>query len=193
MPDRTEFMLLGKKMSVCIAGMHGVINAVSAALVGTFFGCTPEEIKKGIESYRGEDGRGNLYTRNGVTVIDESYNANPLSVRAALESLARVESRGRKAFVFVDMLELGDMAEKLHAEIADNIAGAGVDALFTYGRLSAITAVRCKEIGLRGIFVYSEIEELKQKLNEWVEDGDLVLIKGSRAMRLERVLAMFLR
>lgn len=192
MLDRTEFTLQGVGMSVGIAGMHGVINAVGAALVGLHFGCALEEIKRGIEDYEGEGGRGNLHTSNGVTVIDESYNANPLSVRVALESLARVEVRGRKAFVFADMLELGDKAEQFHLDIADYVAGTGIDALFTYGRLSGITASRCEEIGLEGIFQFSEIEELIQKLKGWVRDGDLVLIKGSRAMRLERVLDMFL-
>jgi UDP-N-acetylmuramoyl-tripeptide--D-alanyl-D-alanine ligase len=191
--DRSEFELLGVGISVCVTGMHGVINAIAAASVGLHFGCTLNEIKQGIESYRGERGRGRLHDLRGVSVIDESYNANPMSVSAALDHIARMRVSGRKVFVFADMLELGDSAERYHSEIARDIVEARVDALFTFGTLSGITASRCEEIGLEKVFQFEEIGELSQKLNGWVREGDLVLIKGSRAMRLERVLESLAR
>lgn len=191
--DRSEFKLLGVEISVCVAGMHGVINAIAAASVGLHFGCTLNEIKQGIESYRGERGRGRLHDLRGVSVIDESYNANPMSVSAALDHIASMRVPGRKVFVFADMLELGDSAERYHSEIAKGIVSARVDALFTFGTLSGITASRCEEIGLAKVFQFEKIGELSQKLSGWVREGDLVLIKGSRAMRLERVLESLAR
>jgi UDP-N-acetylmuramoyl-tripeptide--D-alanyl-D-alanine ligase len=190
--DRSEFGLSGVTMTVALAGMHGVINAVGAALVGLHFGCSLSEVKQGIESYQGESGRGKVYTVRGVTFLDESYNANPMSVRAALDHVAHIEVPGRKVFVFADMLELGAQEKLYHGEIAKDVLGSRFDALFTYGGLSAITASRCSELGLAAVFQYQKIEELSEKLSGWVRTGDLVLIKGSRAMRLERVLKMLL-
>jgi len=191
--DHSEFMLHGVPVSVPIAGKHGIVNAAAAAVAGLHFGCTPQEIKKGIEEYEGEGGRGNLHASGGVTFIDESYNANPMSVGAALDLIAGVETGGRKAFVFADMLELGDKAEHYHRLVSDRVIDCGIDALFTFGPLSEITASRCKAIGFEDVFQFEEIGALSVSLKEWVQEKDLVLIKGSRAMRLERVLEYVLR
>ncbi|MBN2324056.1 MAG: UDP-N-acetylmuramoyl-tripeptide--D-alanyl-D-alanine ligase [Spirochaetes bacterium] len=186
--DHSEFMLQGVAVSVAVAGRHGILNAAAAAAVGLQFGCTLREIKKGIEDYEGEGGRGNIRTGGGTVFVDESYNANPMSVGAALDLISEVETEGRKAFVFADMLELGDRAEHYHALIARRVTDSGIDALFTFGTLSEITASECRAMGLKDVFHYEEIGALSRSLKEWVREKDLVLIKGSRAMRLERVL-----
>lgn len=191
--DHSEFVLRGLPVSVPIAGNHGIVNAAAAAAAGLHFGCTPLEIKKGIEGYEGEGGRGNLHTSGRVTFIDESYNANPMSVGAALDLISGVETGGRKAFVFADMLELGDKAEYYHCMVADRVVDCGIDALFTFGPLSEITASRCKALGFKDVFQFEEIGTLSRNLREWVREKDLVLVKGSRAMRLERVLEYMLR
>jgi UDP-N-acetylmuramoyl-tripeptide--D-alanyl-D-alanine ligase len=191
--DHSEFVLQGLPVSVAIAGRHGIANAAAAAAAGFHFGCTPQEIKKGIEDYEGEGGRGNIHTSGGVTFIDESYNANPMSVEAALDLVAEVETGGRKAFVFADMLELGNKAEHYHKLIADRIIDCGIDVLFAFGPLSEITASQCKDRGFKDVFQFEEIGTLSENLKEWVREKDLVLVKGSRAMRLERVLEYVLR
>jgi len=191
--DHSEFVLRGLPVSVPVAGNHGIVNAVAAAAAGLHFGCTPLEIKKGIEDYEGEGGRGKLHASGRVTFIDESYNANPMSVGAALDFISGVETDGRKAFVFSDMLELGDKAEYYHCMVADRVIDCGIDALFTFGPLSEITASRCKTLGFKDVFQFEEIGTLSRGLREWVREKDLVLVKGSRAMRLERVLEYMLR
>jgi UDP-N-acetylmuramoyl-tripeptide--D-alanyl-D-alanine ligase len=155
------------------------------------FGLSSGEIKRGIESFKSESGRGRLHRMGGVTIIDESYNANPLSVKMALSHLSEIEVEGRKIFVFADMLELGEKSEYYHREIADSISGSGVKILFTYGEFAAITARVCEEKGLDLVISSTDIDDLKHRLKQHLKKDDLVLVKGSRAMKLERILEIF--
>ncbi len=186
--DYSEFVLKGKHISAKVLGLHGIRNATAAALVGLHFGLTMEEIKEGIELYRGEGGRGVVHKHGGKTIIDESYNANPISVGAALDHVAKLTIQGRKIFVFADMLELGDQATYYHRSIASTILESGFDLIFTYGELAFITGQTCREGGHRGVLQFTDINELRDKLGQEVRKGDLILVKGSRRMKLERAI-----
>jgi UDP-N-acetylmuramoyl-tripeptide--D-alanyl-D-alanine ligase len=186
--DSSEFVLRGKRISAKVLGMHGIRNATAAALVGLHFGLTMEEIREGIERYGGELGRGVIHQHGGKTIIDESYNANPVSVRASLEHVANLTIQGRKIFVFADMLELGDQADYYHRSIVPVILGSGFDLIYTYGELAFITGQTCRETGHRGVRHFINIDELRDKLEQEVQRGDLILVKGSRRMKLERAI-----
>jgi UDP-N-acetylmuramoyl-tripeptide--D-alanyl-D-alanine ligase len=147
-----------------------------------------EEIKGGIERYRGEWGRGIIHKHGGKIIIDESYNANPISVRASLEHVENLTTSGRKIFVFADMLELGDQAEYYHRSIAPMILRCSFDLIYTYGELAFITGQTCREAGHRGVLQFTDIDELKDRLGQEVQKGDLILVKGSRRMKLERAI-----
>jgi UDP-N-acetylmuramoyl-tripeptide--D-alanyl-D-alanine ligase len=109
----------------------------------------------------------------------------------ALSHLSEVKVQGRKVFVFADMLELGEKSEYYHKAIAESILKSGVKALFTYGDFAAVTAKTCEEKGLEFITWSKDIDDLKDRMRRYLYKDDLVLVKGSRAMKLERVFEIF--
>jgi UDP-N-acetylmuramoyl-tripeptide--D-alanyl-D-alanine ligase len=118
-----------------------------------------------------------------VTVVEDCYNANPLSMRAALDDLARQRPAGRRLAVLGDMLELGPGERDLHREIGAHAAASGVDVLVTVGPLAAEMA----EPFSGETHVAPDAEAAGELVRELVEPGDLVLVKASRGMRLEAV------
>jgi len=183
----SRFVLQGKTINTSLPGKQGVINSVASALVGIHFGMEMDEIKKGIFSYNPEKGRGRVYRAKGLIIVDESYNANPLSVNAVLCNLEKTEVSGRKVMVFADMLELGDKALQFHREVADKIIRSGVKILYTYGELARVTAEECSIKGDIKIYCLPDLGEIVEHLKKELRDGDIVLVKGSRAMNLDRV------
>lgn len=163
-------------------GRHNVRNACAAAAIATSLGVAPEQIQSALESVKPVAGR--LQSKqglNGSTLYDDSYNANPLSVAAAAEFLAALE--GRSWLVLGDMGELGDAAARLHREVGADAKGAGVDRLFATGELSRNTA---EAFGDRASWFESP-DMLIDALRATVTSDVNLLIKGSRFMRMERV------
>ena len=187
----TEFILQGIPVRANVLGTHGVINAIAAAAVGIHFGLTVDQVKRGIETFEGESGRGRIHIRGGVTIVDESYNANPLSVSASLAYLGGMEAAGRKIFIFADMLELGKHSGRYHREVAESVLAQGIDIVYTFGELAGITAARCSALGHKQVYHFDDVKTLGARLAEEVLEGDVVLVKGSRAMRLERAIESF--
>jgi UDP-N-acetylmuramoyl-tripeptide--D-alanyl-D-alanine ligase len=166
-------------------GRHNVINAVAAATVGDHFGLGPDEIAAGLSALQPAKGwkRMELLEGGGIVVLNDTYNANPDSVRFALDTLASIECSGRKIAVIGDMLELGDTSEVEHEAIGRYIQQVPIDALATYGPMSRIV---CHEAGstlCSGHF--DTMEALSEFLAGAVQSGDALLFKGSRGMRLE--------
>lgn len=174
-----------ERVSLQLTGRHNALNALAAAAVGLHFGLSPAQVREGLEGMLPEAGwkRLELSEAGGVTVINDTYNANPDSMRLALDTLVDMPSRGRRIAVVGDMLELGDSAEEEHRRIGRSLAGRPVDMLFTFGELAALA---CRESGglCRGSF--SDRDELLLALQAEVRRGDTVLFKGSRGMRLEQ-------
>lgn len=183
--DGTVFTLAGTPVKLAIPGLHGVLNATAAALVGFHLGLTSGEVKRGVENYLPASGRGRVLRSGGVTVIDESYNASPLSVSASLRTLEQATAR-RKLFVFGDMLELGGQGKRYHLQAGEEARMRGVHLLFTVGPLAALAAVEFRGRGGDARH-FQTVEELIRDLRGVLGQGDLVLVKGSRAVRLERV------
>jgi UDP-N-acetylmuramoyl-tripeptide--D-alanyl-D-alanine ligase len=126
----------------------------------------------------------------GTRVVNDAYNANPVSMRAALDSLSLVESSGRRAAVLGDMLELGEETARAHRQLGREASDSGIDMLIAVGRFAGELAGGAAAAGMKGerVRAVEEAGEAADLLREWIRPGDLVLIKGSRGVRLERVL-----
>jgi UDP-N-acetylmuramoyl-tripeptide--D-alanyl-D-alanine ligase len=120
---------------------------------------------------------------NGVQIIDDTYNANPFSLEAAVKTLATFA--GKRILVLGDMRELGNEAKQLHQAAGKNIRQAGIDFLFTYGDLSANTSQAFGE----GAYHFNEQEKLVTALKPFLHNTTTILVKGSRSMKMEKVVA----
>jgi len=173
-----------------IAGRHNIYNALSAIAVARIFGLSCENIARRLSMYKCADGRMTLKMFNGAKFIDDTYNSNPLSLRRALETLADFRVKGRKIFVMGDMLELGKNRGRLHA-LAGETASLFCDIFVSVGELSRLAASRAKSRGFRvkNVFCCSTPEEARSILFDKIDvsKDDLVLVKGSRAMKMEKI------
>ena len=163
-------------------GAHNARNALAAAAAALALRISLPAIAAGLEKFTGVAGRlQRKAALHGAVLIDDSYNANPASVHAALKVLA--EASGRKILVLGDMGELGPSAERLHSEIGTEARQLGVDKLLALGELTSRTV---REFG-KGARHFERIEDLLGALDKELARGDTVLVKGSRFMRMERV------
>jgi len=163
-------------------GLHNISNACAAAAVAVALGISGAQIKTALESIAPVAGR--LQAINGMhgaTLYDDSYNANPVSVQAAGEFLAALA--GRNWMVLGDMGELGSDAEALHRHAGENLRASGIDRLFATGELSRATVAAFGD----GAKWFAGIDELTAGLAGELAADVNVLIKGSRAARMERV------
>ncbi len=167
-----------------IPGIHNIYNACAAACVGDLLGLTHAEIVSGIKEARTLAGRANRIEAGGFFVLDDCYNANPESMRASLAVLAATE--GRRIAVLGDMLELGEDARALHAEVGAYAADCGVDLLFCTGELSEALADAAAAGGLAARHLDTKKELIEQLLSE-VRPGDTVLVKASHGMGFDEV------
>ena len=161
-------------------GMHYVSDALLAAAVGIRYGLSGGEIKKGIASFKNISRRGDLIRKNGFLIIDDSYNANPESVRSAIDSMLLLP--GRHICILGDMLELGENEEQLHYETGRYAAEKGIDMMFTCGPLAANISD-----GFGGGKHFDDKECLIMEVRDVLGKDDIVLIKASRGMRFERI------
>ena len=167
-------------------GQHNVRNALAAAAAASALDVPVDAIAAGLERYAGIKGRLQVKPGvNGATLIDDTYNANPESTRAAIAVLAQVG--GRRLLVLGDLSELGPQAPRLHAELGAYAREAGIDALVTLGEHSAQAA---KAFG-PGARHHECIEDLLAELECALAPEVTVLVKGSRFMRMERVVQAF--
>jgi UDP-N-acetylmuramoyl-tripeptide--D-alanyl-D-alanine ligase len=167
-----------------LPGEHNARNALAAAAACIAAGVPLAPIVRGLSGYDGMKGRLQQQRgRNGATVIDDSYNANPDSMRAAIDVLATLP--GRRIFVMGDMGETGDAASQLHDEIGGHAKSQGIDQLFALGEKS-VAAVHNFGGGARH---FTSVEVLVAALQPLLDQDTTVLVKGSRFMRMERVVA----
>jgi UDP-N-acetylmuramoyl-tripeptide--D-alanyl-D-alanine ligase len=167
-----------------LLGQHNVRNALAATAVAVALNIDLEAVKAGLEAVQPAPGRLNQHLlANGARVIDDSYNANPFSTTAAINTLALFS--GKKILVLGDMRELGSEAEKLHADIGTKAQTAGIDQLFTLGDLSAAAA---RTFGDKAQH-FTDRKILLDALKPYVENNTTILIKGSRSMHMENIVA----
>ena len=187
---RYSFDLAGTRIQLAIPGRHNIYNALAAAAVGLQFDVPAADIKRGIEFVDFVEHRMNVSTGAGNIIIDDVYNANPGSCRAALETAAdiKIAAGGRRIAVLGDMLELGEFSEVEHEKLADAAKNNSIDVLFLYGAFSKATAARADFLGVRALH-FNDLEALISELTIFIAPNDLILVKGSRSMHMERVVS----
>jgi len=174
-----------------IPGEHLVMNAVSAFAVGLKFGVSPSSIKKALQLYEPFSKRMQVFKVKGITLIDDTYNANPDSVIASLKTLSQMKCSGKRIAVLGDMLELGAYTEMAHREIGRKIGEFGIDYFFAYGEAMHYAY----EVALQVIghaMHFDDKDLLVYHLFEIAGKGDVILVKGSRGMQMEEVVEKFI-
>ncbi len=178
-------------VEIPLPGPHMVLNALAAAGVGMKAGLSGEEIRQGIAGVESVNGRSHVVSLPDCTLIDDCYNANPASMRAAIDLLAMAQ--GRKVAVLGDMFELGERKEALHGEVGEYAANIA-DVLICTGPLSRYMyneAKKCQESlgseNKRKIYYFADRDEMIGELSSILRKGDTILVKASHGMQFEKV------
>lgn len=188
---KLHFRVNGKgKFVLNTLGKQNIYNALAAIALGRILGFHYTQISAVLRNFNFPKGRLNFLKLRGLNFIDDTYNANPLSVRSALETLKATSVSGRKVFLMGDMFELGAQKESLHKEIAGSITNS-CDLFIACGKLARLTAISARRKGFKkeNIF-YCKNSKLAQELvfnKIGLRGNDLILVKGSRGMRMEEV------
>ena len=190
--EKVEFKVNRKfKFALPTIGYYNIYNALGAIAVGRILGLEYFAIAARLSDFKFPSGRLNLIQRKGLKFIDDTYNSNPLSFRAALRALDALECKGKKILIMGDMRELGGQKELLHRQIARSITNS-CDLLVTVGSLARLTAEAAEKCGFKkkNIFCCENSPEAREVLLKKIFPGrtDLILVKGSRSMKMEEVL-----
>jgi len=171
-----------------VFGRHNIQNALAAAAAAHLLGLGPDEIRKGLESFSPVEKRFSPEEINGILLIDDSYNANPASMRAALTTVAGLKGEGRGIAVLGDMLELGEASPKEHEEIG-RVAARCVERLYLLGEMakSVVRGAVAGGVPAESIVLALSHAEILDDIAGIMRPGDCVLVKGSRGMRMETV------
>jgi UDP-N-acetylmuramoyl-tripeptide--D-alanyl-D-alanine ligase len=175
-------------------GSFMVSNALAAAAVGHLLGAGAADIKAGLEGFQPVKGRLNLYqTPNGINIIDDTYNANPDSMGAAIATLRSLKEGRRGALMIGDMLELGNHSEALHRQIGGLAASSGISRIYSTGKFAEAVAAGARDEGMdSGNIMIGSKDEIFKSITGWLEPGDWILVKGSRSMAMETIVAQLL-
>jgi UDP-N-acetylmuramyl pentapeptide synthase len=186
---RLEIVARSKKpftVDLSVPGYHNAQNALAAAAVGLALKVPVGKIRSELSSFTSTSKRMQLLQVNGVTVLNDTYNANPDSTLAALGVLEKIQTKGKKIVVLADMLELGTDTAAEHRRIGEAVAPSGATHLLTFGSLSrnisdaSATATRLH---------FDQKSMLLEHLIRLIAPGDVVLVKGSRGMKMEEVVS----
>ena len=173
-------------VTVPIPGRHMVMNALAGAAVGSLYGLTDEEIKAGIESLETLGGRFNIVETEKYTIIDDCYNANPMSMKASLGVLNDVEERC--VAILGDMGELGENEAALHREVGEYAGEQNIDEYIVVGKLSENISEAIREVKPEAdLHTFETVEELIPALDTLLKEGDIVLVKASHFMGFDRI------
>ncbi len=185
----TKFVITyrGEKINVTIptVGIHNVYNALAAFTAGVLLDIEPKTAAKALENYVPAGMRQRVVLHKGLTIIEDCYNASPDSMKAALNILKK--GKGKNIAVLGDMLELGEISQQAHYNVGVLASESQVDCLFTYGEEAKQIARAAQERNLTA-YSFTDKEELTRKLLETIDNGDCLLFKASRGMKLEEVI-----
>jgi len=168
-----------------LLGEHMVANALAAATVGLLLGLTLSQIKEGIEKVEPVDGRSRIIETESYVVIDDSYNANPVSMRAALDLLEKAE--GRKVALIGSMFELGEDEERLHYEIGTYATEKKIDVIAAIGQLGKKIYEGAEAAGQRELYYFEDATDFLKQKEKILMQGDSILVKASHGMHLEKI------
>ena len=181
------------KISLPVPGYHNITNCLASFAICKALGQDISRAKDAFSSFKLPSMRIEQQRIGNITVINDAYNANPESVRAALQYLSEIEAAGRKVFVCGDMLELGNEAAQLHKEIGETVSHLNIDLLWTVGKYASEIAKAVKSSGTseRQVISFQNVSDITAtEINE-LRENDIVLIKGSRGMHMENIIEKF--
>ena len=176
-------------------GYCNIYNALAALATGHSLGITGKEMNLGLKNYQQIPQRNEQIHYEGMTLINDTYNANPQSMREALKTLKEINTQGKRFFIIGDMLELGPLSEPAHHELGQEIARSNVDYLVTVGSLASLAAKSakanvCKQLQIEN---FNTHDEAASYLLLKVKKGDCLLVKGSRGSKMENVIQEFIK
>lgn len=170
-------------------GIYNVYNAMPAIVLGLHFKVEPELIMQALKGFVSEKMRMNINNlSNGIRVINDAYNASPHSMQEALKVMAQISGK-RKIAILGDMLELGDFAQTEHEQVGKGVAENGIDVLVTLGDMGRFIAKGALQEGMpeQNVKSFYRVEQIKEFLSENLSEGNIILVKGSRGMKMEKV------
>ena len=189
----TTFRVTAPKPELCgeyrinLLGRHQVANALLAIAVGEELGLGRAEIQRGLADCPTPKMRLQFWEAGGVRVLNDAYNANADSTVAALETLCALPLQGRRVAVLGDMNELGAHSKAAHAEAGRRAAELKVGQLFAVGKMAPVTARAARDAGLNRVIEFADVEAAVKAVKQFLKAGDVVLLKASRSVRLERI------
>jgi len=193
--EGTQFMLdiMGVRIEVTLALSGGMFlsNALAAAAAAHALQMTPDDIKRGLEQFQPMPGRMEILRVRGIHLINDAYNANPVSMEASLTTLSRVKKDRRAIAVLGDMLELGECAAAYHRAAGSTAARLGIDYLYLCGSFAPAVAEGALAEGMAAarVRVFETRELLAEQLAQEIQEGDWVLVKGSRSTGMEKAVS----
>lgn len=172
---------------VNMVGRHNVYNTLAAIAAGFAMGLTPVEVREGLSHLEATKMRFELQQVKEWNVVNDAYNASPMSMTAAINTLSEL-TKGRKIAVLGDMLELGSVSEEAHLHVGEEVAEHGFTALVTRGEMGEFIAKGAENKGMTAVYRCASHEEAAEKLHELLQPGDTLLFKGSRGMTMEKII-----
>lgn len=189
----TEFTLSYRgeefNFEIPMLGRHNVSNALGAIAAGLTVGLSVEEIQRGVSTLTTTKMRFEVIRRDGLTIVNDAYNASPASMRVAIKTASEIYS-GRLIAVLGDMLELGEISEAVHREIGAELVENKFDTLITLGELGKFIAAGARDAGLKNVYTFDTHEDAAKKILELVRDGDTILFKASHVMHMEKIIEL---
>lgn len=181
-----------QKVRLNVLGRHNVLNAMAAIAVCGQLGMTMGQAAKGLLTFTGFKNRQQIYEGKRLTILDDSYNASPASMKAAIDVFMTLKKGSRHVAVLADMKELGEQVFRYHKEVGEYAAEAGVDCVVTLGDACHYLAAGVREHSGALVVEFTEKEQLTAFLEKELKEGDCVLFKGSNSMGLSTIAARFI-
>ena len=189
-PDGISFRLNGKwEVNLGLLGRQNIYNALGAIAASWDCGVSIDEVKEALREFRVPNMRMEVKRIGDIKVINDSYNSNPLSMRQAIEVLKDMTTKGRKILVAGDMLELGSFSGRFHHLVGRQAAESGIDLIVAVGKLAEHVAKGAQEAGMsqKKIRMCNLTKEAGEAVIDLIKKGDTILVKGSRAMKMEQI------
>ena len=174
------------RLRVNVPGHHMVSNALAAVAIGLELGLDEKQIAAGVAAFKPVSGHSSIVETDRFTIMDDCYNANPISTKAGLDVLAEAEER--KVAILGDMFELGSDERKLHYEVGEYAADKGIDCIVWAGELAKEYYDGAKAAGkTEGLYYFATRDEAVDRLKNIVKENDAILVKASHGMKFEKI------
>lgn len=173
-----------------VIGKHMIYNTLPAIIIGENLGLSNEQIQKGILEFTPTKMRLNMYNSDGITIIDDAYNASPDSMKSAVNTLVSLDSKNRYVAILGDMFELGEYSIEAHRMVGKHVASSNIDLLICVGNDAKYIYKEAINNGMNSenVKYYEDKENIIKEINSIILDKDIVLVKASRGMHLEKII-----